>query len=310
MQLSREDLKVKPTRRKKNNSISINSDTQKEIVPIEISEVNAEAILDNSTTVTDGKFLTEIKEDDDLIVKEDADVFLDEVQKEGDILIDEISQESGSDIDLEDDIDVSPSKNQKVIVASSSCSKDQSGEIQKENAPFSPPSIIIDKEVLHKIDSNCTVPSTSAEEILHAVENIKKEVPDHLDTIHQLIALKNVANSQEVENDADVICIGESTRLSAQITNEGKTNSDANLYSRDQLNSATSQQTMGNVVSDIQEDVQSESLVLNETKINCKCSYFTKSVERVKKGWTFNTSGKITVGELYLMVSNFNCPLL
>lgn len=144
------------------------------------------------------------------------------------------------------------------------------------------------------------------EEVMSAVKNIKEEFTDSMETIHQLIALENVATSQEIEEDADVICIGESTRLSAQVRRKQKDSETQNTNESMTANSAsqkqdelTSSKTPPPVESQNGEPMTGPLVLERSGYVN------NRIIDRVKQGWTLKSCGIITVGELYLMVSGF-----
>ena len=132
-----------------------------------------------------------------------------EFHSETDDFTGEVSQE-----ELEDGSDVEPD-----CLNSPEVDHDD-GEIAQLDGPLSLP-LYIKEEPL-----DCLSPPTSILDPLDYNEQedpltngvkVKEEEGESGDALRQLLALETVANSQNIDDDADVVCIGESTRLMARV---------------------------------------------------------------------------------------------
>ncbi|RXG68456.1 Protein cramped-like [Armadillidium vulgare] len=226
----------------------------------------------------------------------------------------EISQEEneeGSDIELDEELKTPPpppptsvvhtnsseentnNKEEEVVILSCYPSKTHPFENTGTEEEQASPMCIEMKE--EPLILGLSAPEGYDEEVLNAVKAIKEEVTDPMETVHQLMALENVASSQNIEEDADVICIGERTRLSAHI-GDGNTEQQDEKQEDIQAYCIDSEQSQKTPSIDFAASEEVCAAGENEAPSN-----FTQCFEKAQKGWTLKTCGVITVGELYLM---------
>ncbi|XP_068210212.1 protein cramped-like [Palaemon carinicauda] len=118
-----------------------------------------------------------------------------------------------------------------------------------------------------------------------------KEEGESGDALRQLIALETVANSQNVDDDAEVVCVGESTRLTALVGKGHRGHS-----------SGTNQGELApedRVLVGTPEPEEEEKDLDSEEKPST--ADVDKFIDKIRKGWVLSSVGGITVGELYLM---------
>lgn len=118
-----------------------------------------------------------------------------------------------------------------------------------------------------------------------------KEEGESGDALRQLIALETVANSQNVDDDAEVVCIGESTRLTALVGKGHRGHSSGT----NQGDLASEERALVGTPEPEEEEKDLDSEEKPST------ADVDKLIEKIRKGWTFSSVGGITVGELYLM---------
>ena len=119
-----------------------------------------------------------------------------------------------------------------------------------------------------------------------------KEEPDidSNNALRQLMALETVANASVDPGNDEVVCIGESTRLSSTVSSHSSKQQELLVSSSSSVGEADEVEKK----TDKTEDVEDLKVF----------------VERMRKGWTVKDIGCFTIGHLYLMVSFIDYFLL
>ncbi|XP_069973087.1 serine-rich adhesin for platelets [Penaeus vannamei] len=117
------------------------------------------------------------------------------------------------------------------------------------------------------------------------------------EALRQLLALETVANAGTPENDADVVCVGESTRLTANVGEAQKSsaNSSANQATSARNNGPLEEKGLDSPRPDEDEKDQKGDVTATPGEDT------EAWMQKIQGGWTLSSVGGITIGELYLL---------
>nr|XP_045622228.1 uncharacterized protein LOC123772892 isoform X2 [Procambarus clarkii] len=196
-------------------------------------------------------------------------------------------------MDLEDFGDVSQEEHEDCSDGEAGCLNSPDCEVDEiirlspeknANTNNIPYTVQVKEEPLDVIDS-------SANKDLDPDIQVKEESEGESgDTLRQLLALETVANAGVADDDAEVICTGESTRLTAHV-------GDAQRGSNSASQVTTTEEDRGSAATpELEEEERNPGAEAEEGAEDMEAK-----LQKIREGLTLSTVGGITIGELYLM---------
>ncbi|XP_069949422.1 LOW QUALITY PROTEIN: mucin-17 [Cherax quadricarinatus] len=140
------------------------------------------------------------------------------------------------------------------------------------------------------MDSDAMV-SSAGEELDPDIQVKEESEGESGDTLRQLLALETVANAGQADDDAEVVCTGESTRLTAHV-------GDIQRVVNSSVTQVATEDDRGLAATpEPEEEDRNPSAEADEgTEHDIEAK-----LQKIRDGLTLNTVGGITIGELYLM---------
>ncbi|XP_063888379.1 mucin-2-like isoform X2 [Scylla paramamosain] len=139
-------------------------------------------------------------------------------------------------------------------------------------------------------------PSSPKEEEFDPNLQVKEEGESESgDTLRQLLALETVAGAGVVDGDADVVCTGESTRLTAHVGVDPHPR--PTHPTQQQQNVVLEEERVAATTPEPEEEEKPPTETVEAVEVDMKAW-----MQKIRSGWTLASATGISIGELYLIL--------